>query len=463
MDNKGFTMRTKTKGQMNVDVLIAGGGIAGAATAAALAPLGLRILIIEPRPAHGRRLAGELIHPPGIEGLRELGLLDEDSALGSEVKGFAIFPHSPEDTPPPLLLPYHEMRGFRNTGMAIDHETLKDHLLEKVKTLAGVTVWEGHRVIGMEAESERESSAVVRGEEGETRIMARLIIGADGGMSQVRKLAGIPHVTHRYSGMMGAEVPDTHLPNTGYGNIFLNPAGISYAYGVGQGRARVMFEILRDDDPMESITKHLAGFPAAFRKDIEAVLATEKPMAASNFRIIPDISVKGNLALVGDARGCCHPVTASGITTAVKDALFLRDALRDTGLDVPAALRRYSVMCGRQQLTRRTLSEELREAFLAHTPEATLLNACIFSYWRMSSSGRAHSLALLSTLDSSIFSMGLQFLLVVMQSFRLLPRWVREKTLGHWFMAIGKLFYKSLSFQQIALRQWLKEQHALAK
>jgi hypothetical protein len=50
-----------------------------------------------------------------------------------------------------------------------------------------------------------------------------------------------------------------------------------------------------------------------------------------------------------------------------------------------------------------------------------------------------------------------------MQSFRLLPRWVREKTLGHWFMAIGKLFYKSLSFQQIALRQWLKEQHALAK
>lgn len=448
---------------MNVDVLIAGGGIAGAATAAALAPLGLHILIIEPRPAHGRRLAGELIHPPGIEGLCELGLLDKASELGSEVKGFAIFPFAPEDNPPALLLPYHEMRGFRNTGMAIDHETLKDHLLEKIKTFAGVTVWEGSRVIGIEAESERESYVVVRGEDGETRVTARLIIGADGGMSQVRKLAGIPHVTHRYSGMMGAEVSDSHLPNTGYGNIFLNPAGISYAYGVGHGRARVMFEVLQGDDPMESIGKHLASFPAAFRKDIEDVLATEKPMAASNFRIIPEISVKANIALVGDARGCCHPVTASGITTAVKDALFLRDALRETHLDIPAALHRYSVMCGRLQLTRRTLSEELREAFLSHTPEATLLNECIFSYWRMSSSGRAHSLALLSTIDSSIFSMGLQFALVILQSFRLLPRWLREKTLGHWLMAIGKLFYKSLSFQQIAIRQWLKEQHALAK
>lgn len=458
-------MQTKTMSHMNVDVLIAGGGIAGAAAAAALAPLGLSILIIEPRPAYGRRLAGELIHPPGIEGLRELGLLDEDSVLGAEVKGFAIFPFETGDDTPPLLLPYQEMRGFRNTGMAIDHEKLKNHLLDKVKTFDGVTVWEGSRVIGIEIEEESGeiSSAVVRGEDGETRVNARLIIGADGPMSQVRKLAGIPHVTHRYSGMMGAEVRDTHLPNSGYGNIFLNPAGISYAYSVGNGRARVMFEILQGDDPMESIGKHLALFPAAFKKDIEDVLAVEKPMAASNFRIIPDISVKANIALVGDARGCCHPVTASGITTAVKDALFLRDALRETRLNVPAALHRYSVMCGRLQLTRRTLAEELREAFLAHTPEASLLNECIFSYWRMSSSGRAHSLALLSTIDSSIFSMGLQFALVVMQSFRLLPRWVREKTLGHWLMAIGKLFYKSLVFQQIALRQWLKEQHALAK
>jgi squalene monooxygenase len=449
--------------QMNVDVLIAGGGVAGAATAAALAPLGLSVLIVEPRPAHGRRLAGELIHPPGIDGLRELGLLGEDFDLGSEIQGFAIFQYSPETPPRPLLLPYHEMRGFRNTGKAIEHEGLKDYLFERIKTFAGVEVWEGSRVVGAEKEADGRFSAVVRGDTGETRIATRLIIGADGPMSQVRKLAGIPHETHRYSGMMGAEVPDTHLPNTGYGHIFLNPAGISYGYSIGNGRARVMFEILKGDDPMESIAKHIAQFPAALRQDIEDALAADKPMAASNFRIVPDSSVKSNIALVGDARGCCHPVTASGITTAVKDALFLRDALRATGLDIPAALRRYSVMCGRQQLTRRTLSEELREAFLSHTPEATLLNQCIFSYWRMSARNRAHSLALLSTIDSSIFSMGVQFGLVVLQSFRLLPRWLREEPIGQWFLLIGKLFYKSLTFQQIAVRQWLKEQHALAK
>jgi len=456
-------MPITTMAQLNVDVLVAGGGVAGAATAAALAPLGLSVLIIEPRTAFGRRLAGELIHPPGIEGLRELGLLGEDFDLGSDVKGFAIFPYAPQEQPQPLRLPYEEMRGFSSTGKAIEHEGLKDYLFEKIKSFSGVTVCEGGRVTGIEEDGNGGFSAVVRHDDVETRIGARLIIGADGPMSQVRKLAGIPHETHRYSGMMGVEVEDTHLPNTGYGNIFLNPAGISYAYSIGGGRARVMFEILTGDEPMNSIAKHLEQFPADFRKDIEAAFATDKPMAASNFRIVPHSSVKSNIALVGDARGCCHPVTASGITTAVKDALFLRDALRDTGLDIPAALRRYSVMCGRQQLTRRTLSEELREAFLAHTLEATLLNQCIFSYWRMSARGRAHSLALLATIDSSIFSMGLQFAMVVLQSFRVLPLWVREKTLGHWTLALGKLLYKSMSFQHIAVRQWLKDQYVLAR
>ena len=85
-------MQEQTITNKNVDVLIAGGGVAGAAAAAALSQLGLSILIIEPGSAQGRKLAGELIHPPGIEGLRELGLLKDEDELGSEVKGFAIFP-----------------------------------------------------------------------------------------------------------------------------------------------------------------------------------------------------------------------------------------------------------------------------------------------------------------------------------------------------------------------------------
>ena len=451
--------------EMDVDVLIAGGGVAGSAAAAALSPLGLKILIVEPKASHGRRLAGELIHPPGIDGLKQLGLLDENSGIGSEIRGFSLFPYDPDlEQKESVTLPYSEVEGLTHGGMAIEHQSLKEHLLEKVKTFPGVDVWMGGRVTSIEkTEGGDDYSTIVTSEAGSTRVNARLIIGADGPMSQVRKMTGIPHETHRYSGMLGVEVDDTHLPTPGYGNIFLNPLGISYAYSVSKGRARVMFEILRGDDSKESIREHLKFFPSPFRDDIEAAMAEDKPLAAANYRIVPQSNVKANIALLGDARGCCHPLTASGITTAVKDALSLRDALVASNFDFHAALRKYAIAAGRVQLTRRTLSEELREAFLSHTNEAKLLNECIFSYWNNNPKGRAHSLALLSTLDSSILSMGAQFVLVVMQAFRLLPSQIRQGKLGSWSLSMLKLAFKSLSIPQTAVRHWLREQHAMAK
>ncbi|QSA98169.1 NAD(P)/FAD-dependent oxidoreductase [Methylococcus sp. EFPC2] len=442
----------------NVDVLIAGGGVAGVAAAAALSQLGLHVLIVEPLPAQGRRLAGELIHPPGIEGLRELGLLDDE--LGAVVKGFAIFPGVFRDDPNPMLLPYASSGDTDHCGRAIEHQVLKEHLLDKARRLPGVDSWLGARVTGMEGGADRPFTALVQYEGREQRVSARLILGADGPMSQVRKMVGIGHRTQRYSGMMGVEVEDTHLPHAEYGNIFLNPAGVAYAYGIGGGRARVMLEVLKDADSRESIRSHLSFFPEVFCKDIERVLAAGKPLAAANYCIIPEASVRGNFALIGDARGCCHPLTASGITAAVKDALILRDALRESRLDVRAALQRYSRVCGRLELTRRTLAEELREAFLAQTPEDLLLHQCIFSYWRTSPQGRVRSMALLSTLDSSIFSLAAQYTMVALHAFRLLPRWLRRKALGNWNRGMLKLLLKSLVFQQTAISQWFKEHYA---
>lgn len=448
---------TATNDRETVDVLIAGGGVAGVAAAAALSQLGLDILIVEPGPSFGRRLAGELIHPPGIAGLCQLGLLDEAAPLGSPVKGFAIFP-SNIDGEECMVLPYGEADGKQRSGLAIEHSLLKEHMLEKVQGFPGVRARIGARVTAMEGDGPY--TAVVTSGESETRIEARLIIAADGPMSQLRKMVDIAYDTQRYSGMMGAEVDDTYLPYAGYGNIFLNPVGVAYAYAIGDGRARVMFEVLKDADSKESVKSHLSFFPDALREAVEQHLADNKPLAAANFCIIPETSVKSNFALVGDARGCCHPLTASGITAAVKDALILRDALRETQrggeFNFAAALKRYARIGDRLQLTRRTLAEELREAFLAQTPEAMLLNQCIFSYWRNSPTGRRRSMELLSTLDSSIFSLAAQYAMVALHAFRLLPRWFEERAFLAWNKGVFKLFFKSLEFQHTAIAQWLR-------
>ena len=63
------------------DVLIAGGGMAGAAVAAALDDLGLRTLVVEPGLDDSKRLAGELIHPPGTTDLAELNEILDGSKV----------------------------------------------------------------------------------------------------------------------------------------------------------------------------------------------------------------------------------------------------------------------------------------------------------------------------------------------------------------------------------------------
>ncbi|HEX9820509.1 MAG TPA: monooxygenase, partial [Methylomirabilota bacterium] len=102
------------------DVVIAGSGMAGAAVAAALDNLGWRTLVVEPGLDSSKRLAGELIHPPGAADLAELGLLgDLEAAGGTPVLGFAVIGDGQAH-----VLPYARVDGQRPTGFAMEHAAI---------------------------------------------------------------------------------------------------------------------------------------------------------------------------------------------------------------------------------------------------------------------------------------------------------------------------------------------------
>jgi flavin-dependent dehydrogenase len=122
---------------------------------------------------------------------------------------------------------------------------------------------------------------------------------------------------------------------------------------------------------------------------------------------------RGRLALVGDAAGCCHPLTATGLSVCTRDALRLRQALRQTAGDVPAAVQRYARLRGGPQKTRMALAEALYAAFSGRTPEMRLLRRGIIRYWTHSRRGRSASLALLSTHEGRMSRMAVQYARVV--------------------------------------------------
>src|SRR6266704_2962800 len=118
------------------DVVITGGGVAGASAAAALGEFGYRVLLVEPGLDPAKRLAGELIHPPGVSDLADLGLLAPLERAGvAPVRGFAVSPHADAA---PYLLPYGEMAGVRGLGGALDHGALAAALSAAAGALSGV-------------------------------------------------------------------------------------------------------------------------------------------------------------------------------------------------------------------------------------------------------------------------------------------------------------------------------------
>src|ERR1051326_2738831 len=129
------------------DVVVAGGGVAGSAAAAALSGLGYEVAIVEPGMDASRRLAGELIHPTGVAALAELGLLDavrgEDR---SSVTGFSLRFGGAADAKV-VRLPYGKSA---HAAIAVEHGIMRQRLLNAAARLKGVTLLDRSRIVSVD-------------------------------------------------------------------------------------------------------------------------------------------------------------------------------------------------------------------------------------------------------------------------------------------------------------------------
>ncbi|MGH7391763.1 MAG: FAD-dependent monooxygenase [Candidatus Rokuibacteriota bacterium] len=393
------------------DVLIAGGGMAGAAAAAALGGLGLQVLVVEPGLDSAKRLAGELIHPPGTTDLAELGLLEGlRAAGGTPVHGFAVFAGGEGH-----VLPYAPAPGQRAEGFAMEHAAIAESIRGSLPRLPRVTVWDRARVTGLDLTRAAAVRAVVAVPGDEWEVEARLLVGADGAGSTVRRLAGIGHTRRRISTMIGYTLPGARLPHPGFGTIFLDGPAPALAYAVAPDVVRVLFDVPGPADGIDVARRpdHLQALSAPLRDHLRRALPAQRPLTSASYSIVSGAVVRGRVVLVGDAAACCHPLTATGLSACTRDAVRLRDAIRAQPGDVAAALRRYAASRDGPQRTRLALAEALYAVFVAGTPETRLLRHGLLRYWKSSPRARAASMALLSTQEDRMSAMAREYARVV--------------------------------------------------
>lgn len=444
---------------MSFDVIVVGGGFTGITAAAALSKSGARVKVFEAAQTTDPRFRGELIHPRGVRALDELGLkapLFERS--GVAVTGFAVTPAPEADA---ALLPYGAEQG---PGLGIDHHQMVMTMREQVAGRRNVTLTTATRITELVRDGGR--IAGVRSEDGESH-RAGLVVVADGRQSKLRGLLGIEADVKLLSYTLAFGIKG-ELPYGRMGHVFLGAQGPILAYPYGEGLIRFCVDVpigaAKGREAMVKllIEQYAPVVPASLRAAVIASLRDEPFEAIATHAISTSACAAPGVVLVGDAGGCGHPLTASGMTNAMNDVLTLGELVGRSGPS-DAALseyqrRRYDFVRMRDLFT-----DALYEVFRAHDTGAKALQAGVFNYWASSARSRRASMNILSGEDVRVSAFVTEYSRVFRRSaVDVLPRLVKEPRKGT--AALKSLVKTSFGRMEVAAaratRRWV-DRHRL--
>lgn len=263
------------------DVVVVGGGPAGALTATAAARRGARVLLLERARRAPARCAG-LISPRALALLR----VPEDLVL-AEISRARV--HSPGGRT-------LEFSASQVKGYVIDRAALDELLLSRAAE-AGVVVRRGVAATGYEA------GGLFTGE-GEA--VFSVLVGADGPVSSVARWASLPRPRELLVALQAVVRARVELDTV---EVFLGrdvaPGFFAWAVPAGEGMARVGLATASGREAGRLLARLLATrFPQARVVRQVGGLIPIGP---------PDRTVSGQVLLVGDAAGQVKPTSGGGL------------------------------------------------------------------------------------------------------------------------------------------------------
>lgn len=356
---------------MQFDIIIVGGGIAGATLAKVLAERGIRTLVIERETAFRDRVRGEAMHPWGVTEAKTLGVYDLMlGSCGQEVMLWTNY-DTGRDVVRVRVLP--ETSRHRAGSLNFFHPEMQEVLLHAA-SMAGATVVRGATVTQVNGGS-NPSIRYVDADQHEHVAAARLVVAADGRNSQARLQAGFT---------VKRDPPRLVMAGHLMRGLNANRDSVHWFYSAGKpGQAAIFFPLPEDrfriyyvyhghagTRPLsgDANGQHFraactgAGAPATWFAGAES--AGPLAMYQGADRSV-DFPYREGVALIGDAAAASDPAWGSGLALTLRDIRELRDALLASPDDWHGACMAYATAHARYYHTLHTMEDWLTELLYA--------------------------------------------------------------------------------------------------
>jgi 2-polyprenyl-6-methoxyphenol hydroxylase-like FAD-dependent oxidoreductase len=352
------------------DIVTVGGGLGGAAVAVVMAKAGARVLVVERETRFQDRIRGEFMEPWGVAETRRLGIYDAIRNAANETPFWQIYLGGMKlDRRDCVATTPHNL-----PNLAIYHPVLQELVLAQAAK-AGAEVRRGAKVC--EVKPGNPPTVAIESNGRVEELTPRLVVGADGRSSMVRKWCGLETIREpdRYyiAGLLFEQMPAPRDTAIGAYNPTIGQVGYLFPQGDGRVRAYNVYPIdadfrLQGENSADRFVSEAlrSGVPPEYYKGARANGPLASFISADHWVENP---YREGVVLIGDAAGASDPTWGQGLSLTCRDARVLTDFLGESQ-DWIAAGRAYAQAHDQYFKILREADNCMREMLVDRGPEA---------------------------------------------------------------------------------------------